>query len=384
MSVDKDNKSLTLKPKILLKYDEHRGAKIVALYFTYDKSLIDRVKQIDGMRWSQSKKCWYIKEKEFHLSQVFNFLKDIVYLDYSLLKKINTGKKEKKVQKLIKSKVILPQSYIDNLDIRRYSKSTKKTYINYFKDFIRSFPDRDLESITANEINAYILKLIREKNISPSQQNQHINAIKFYYDKVLGREKLYIDIKRPIKKRIMPNVLSVDEIKQMIDITKNLKHKCIISLLYSAGLRRSELINLKISDILSGKMLIKIRQSKGKKDRYVGLSKYLLHLLREYYKIYKPKEWIFEGQTGGRYSAESVGKIITKAAIRAGIKRRVTPHMLRHSFATHHLENGTDLRYIQEFLGHNSSKTTEIYTHVAKTDFIKFRNPLDEMYNDSS
>jgi len=372
---------LTTKPEISLKFDTHKGAKIIALHFVYDRSLIDKVKKINGIHWSQSKKFWYIMETDFVLSQVFDTLKDVAYIDYSLIK---NSKKNKGTQKTIKTKVKIPQSYIDNLDQRRYSKSTKETYINYFEDFIRHFPNRNLDSITANEINKYILQLIREKNISPSQQNQRINAIKFYYDKVLGREKLYIDIKRPIKKKNMPNVLSVNEIKQMIDVTKNLKHKCIISLLYSAGLRRSELINLKISDILSGQMLIKVRQAKGNKDRYVGLSKHMLNLLREYYKIYKPKEWVIEGQNGGQYSAESILKVVKSSAKNAGIKRNITPHMLRHSFATHHLEQGTDLRYIQEFLGHNSSKTTEIYTHVAKTDFMKFKNPLDSIYENSS
>jgi len=167
----------------------------------------------------------------------------------------------------------------------------------------------------------------------------------------------------------------------MIEATRNIKHKCVISLLYSGGLRRSGLLNLKLTDILSDKMLLKIRQSKGNKERYVGLSKYLLDMLRTYYKEYRPKEWIIEGQKGGKFSATSVLKIVKASARRVGIMRRVTPHMLRHSFATHHLESGTDLRYIQEWLGHKSSKTTEIYTHVAVTDINKFRNPLDVMYS---
>ena len=218
--------------------------------------------------------------------------------------------------------------------------------------------------------------------MSASQQNQRINSIKFYYEKVLGYDKLYYKIERPKKKHALPNVLSVGEVKKIIDSTRNIKHKCIISLLYSAGLRRSELINLKLDSILTGQMQIKITNSKGDKDRYVGLSAHLLKLLREYYKEFKPKEWLIEGKNGEQYSATSVLNVVKQAAKKAGISRRVTPHMFRHSFATHHLESGTDLRYIQEFLGHSSSKTTEIYTHVAKTDFSKFRNPLDSMYED--
>ncbi len=292
----------------------------------------------------------------------------------------NETSRSKKPVKGDLSEINFPIAYINILDQKRYSENTKSTYISYFRDYLKYFRGRNPEKITREEINDYLLELIRRKNISSSQQNQRINAIKFYYEKVLGKEKMYINIERPRKVRKKPNVLSPSEIRRMIDSTDNLKHKCIISLLYSAGLRRSELINLKLVDILSEQMLIKVVNAKGNKDRYVGLSNHMLRMLRKYYIEYRPVNWLFEGASGGPYSAESVGKVVQKAAIIAKIKRRVTPHMLRHSFATHHLENGTDLRYIQEFLGHNSSKTTEIYTQVARTDFIKFRNPLDDLF----
>ncbi len=361
----------------------HRGKEVITLRFNYDSELIKRIKKVEGARWSRSMHCWYFDKAHFKLPQIFDAFRGIAFIDLSALK--NANKKQKVVKrKKEKLKVQIPQAYLDELEQRRYSDNTKAIYINYFADFIRHFSGRKLEDISIQEINAYILRLIRDYQISSSQQNQRINAIKFYYEKVLGREKMYVDIKRPLKQKMIPNVLSVEEIKTMIDVTDNLKHKCIISLLYSAGLRRSELLNLKLTDILSGQMLIKVTQSKGKKDRYVGLSHHMLKLLRQYYIMYKPKQYLFEGSNGKQYSAESVLKVVKTAARKANIKRNVTPHMLRHSFATHHLESGTDLRYIQEFLGHNSSKTTEIYTHVAKTDFTKFINPLDNMYNDSS
>ena len=365
---------MKIKQKISLQFENHRNEKVVALRFKYDKVLIEKVKKVNGVRWSQSRKFWYINNKDFKLSLIFDTFRGTAFIDYSALKNKSLKKKS------VASEVEIPQSYYDNLEQRRYSKNTKAIYTSYFKDFVNHFKDRVLDDIEVKEINSYILQLIREKNISTSQQNQRINAIKFYYEKVLGRNKMYIDVKRPIKKKLMPNVLSVEEIKRMIDVTENIKHKCIISLLYSAGLRRSELINLKISDILSGQMLIKVSQSKGNKDRYVGLSSHMLDLLRSYYRKYRPKFYIIEGKKGERYSPESVLKVVKTAAKKAKINRNVTPHMLRHSFATHHLESGTDLRYIQEFLGHNSSKTTEIYTHVANTDFTKFTNPLDKMY----
>ena len=374
-------------PVITLKKLHHRGKDCIGLYFDYNKLFIEQIKKIEGVTWSQSKKCWYIAKENFDLSRFFTNFKGLAYIDYSGLKSptpTDVTSIRHKPKKVKKTKVLIPRAYYDILDQKRYSDSTKEVYISYFKEFVRFFESRKLEEITAGEINEYILTLIREENISSSQQNQRINAIKFYYEKVLGREKIYVSVKRPKKIKRMPDVLSPNEIKKMITNTDNIKHKCIISLLYSAGLRRSELIHLKLTDISSAQMLIKIRQSKGNKDRYVGLSKYMLDLLRAYYKEYKPKEWVIEGQNGGQYSAESVLKVIKTAAKRAGIRKNVTPHMLRHSFATHHLENGTDLRYIQEFLGHSSSKTTEIYTHVAKTDLLKFKNPLDEMFGSKS
>ncbi len=373
------------KPNITLTIDSHRGKDVVLIKFDYNKELINSVKRIKGARWSQTKKSWYIEKSDFDLHTAFDALTSLAHIDYSSLKRNRKSINQPVVlskNKVEKLKVKLPAAYYDMLDQKRYSDSTKATYTNYFEDYIRYFNGRSLDDITVEEINGYILKLIRDQNMSASQQNQRINSIKFYYEKVLGYDKLYYKIERPKKKHALPNVLSVGEVKKIIDSTRNIKHKCIISLLYSAGLRRSELINLKLDSILTGQMQIKITNSKGDKDRYVGLSAHLLKLLREYYKEFKPKEWLIEGKNGEQYSATSVLNVVKQAAKKAGISRRVTPHMFRHSFATHHLESGTDLRYIQEFLGHSSSKTTEIYTHVAKTDFSKFRNPLDSMYED--
>jgi len=272
------------------------------------------------------------------------------------------------------------KEYKNLLVQKRYSDNTIGMYCNYFGDFCKYFIGQDLKEITTAEINNYILNLIELKNISISQQNQRINAIKFYYEKVLGREKQYYELHRPKKEHKLPKVLSKKEVKRIFDVTKNLKHKCILMLIYSAGLRRSELLNLMPDDIDSERMVIHINGAKGKKDRISLLSDNLLQLLRQYYKEYRPKKYLFEGQNGGRYSASSVANILKKAAIKAGIRKNVTPHMLRHSFATHLLEQGTDLRYIQELWGHDSSKTTEIYTHVSKKAIDKIINPMDDFF----
>jgi len=362
----------------------HREKDVVLIKFKYDTKLIELVRQVNGATWSHSKKSWYVTNNDFDLHKIFNIFNGIAFVDYSSLnQKYNKKSNKQKHKNIIKPTVNLPQAYYNMLDQKRYSANTKVTYIAYFKDYVRYFEGKNLEEIPLEEINTYILDLIRNKNISASQQNQRINSIKFYYEKVLGYDKIKYNIERPKSSTSLPNTLSVAEIKRMLDVTKNIKHKCIISLLYSAGLRRSELTDLRLENILSDQMKIKIKSSKGNKDRYVGLSNHLLELLREYFVDYRPKVWLIEGQNKEQYSGTSILHVVKNSARKAGIFRRVTPHMLRHSFATHHLESGTDLRYIQEFLGHSSSKTTEIYTHVAQTDSSKFRNPLDTMYDNN-
>ncbi len=372
---------MTTLPNITLKKGFHREQNVVHVEFPYNVLIKDLLRKCTSARWSRTMGCWYINEKDFDLNKFFLLFNHLTYINYSELNKnqqksFNPQKKEQN-----KIQIELPPGYLEILEQKRRSQNTIKIYTSYFKDFVRYFNNRDLEQINKVEINGYILKLIREQKISPSQQNQRINAIKFYYEQVVGREKQYYDIQRPAKERKLPDVLSKNEIKEMINATKYLKHKALISLIYSCGLRRSEAINLILSDIDSKRMLVKIRGGKGKKDRYVPLAKGTLDGLRAYYKNDNPVKWLFEGEKKGKkYSEASVYNVIKKAARKAEIKKRVYPHILRHSFATHHLEQGTDLRIIQELLGHSSSETTEIYTHVSQTSFSELKNPIDDLF----
>ncbi|HUS86467.1 MAG TPA: site-specific integrase [Bacteroidales bacterium] len=334
-------------------------------------------------------RCWYISSDRFNLSDLRKEIGVLATIDIS---QIQSEKSEIIIDPIQKKEVLietstpgnhfLPKGYIEALLQKKYSNNTINIYKKYFRDFQLYFEGRSLEDIEKDEINSYILELITGKNISDSQQNQRINSIKFYYEKVLGMDKRFYDILRPRKESTLPDILSKDEISDMLMVTDNLKHKSIIATLYSCGLRRSELLNLKFRDIDSKRMLVKIREGKGRVDRYAQLAVSTLGLLRVYYRSYRPSEWLFEGRPGNQYSAESVVKVVRNAAMRAGINKRVTPHVLRHSFATHHLEQGTDLRYIQSFLGHKSSKTTERYTHVSKTNFSNFKNPIDGLINE--
>jgi len=376
---------LNPKQKITLIFDSHRGKDVVFIKFDYDKKLITSVKRLNGVRWSQTQKSWYIIKSDFDLHTVFSTLKKVAYIDYSSLKRESiTQPIVQQINKMQRLKVELPEAYYDMLDQKRYSESTKSTYINYFEDYLRYFREQSLNDISTEQINKYLLELIRKNKISDSQQNQRINAIKFYYEKVIGREKVYYGIRRPRKTKTLPKVITETELNNMLIHSGNIKNKVIIGLLYSAGLRRSEIINMRKQDIVSDKMMIFVRGGKGKKDRQTILSKYMNKLLPEYYEIYKPNYWVLEGLQRKQYSGSSVGQIVKRVGRRAGVSIEVTPHILRHSFATHLLENGVDLRYIQELLGHGNSKTTEIYTHVSKKSLANISSPLDSFIDSNT
>lgn len=223
-----------------------------------------------------------------------------------------------------------------------------------------------------------MLSLI-EQNYSRSSQNQHINAIKFYLEKVLNNEKKVYCIDRPRKEKTLPVVLSKNEIQSILLNVKNLKHKAMLSLLYSSGLRIGELLAIRINDIDSHRMLIHVKQSKGAKDRMVPLAENVLALLRQYYKTYKPDGYLFNGYENLKYSPISVRNVLKRAVQASNIKKRVTPHTLRHSYATHLLEAGIDLRYIQSILGHASTRTTELYTHVSTKKLNTITSPIETM-----
>lgn len=262
---------------------------------------------------------------------------------------------------------------------RRYADQTIRTYTSMLETFLSHFPERKIEDISLTDIEEFNYYHVIGNGFSASYQNQMINAIKLFYLKMLGIKMELKELERPMKSRYLPSVLSKEEVSDLILSVRNIKHKAILSVIYSAGLRRSELVNLRITDIDSKRMLIQIKQSKGAKDRVVGLSKKVLTLLRAYYKLYKPQYYLFEGQEKGKYSGTSINLIFQRAKKNAGIKTNGGVHMLRHSYATHLHESGYDIRIIQELLGHRSSKTTEIYTHISTKSIKKVVSPFDDL-----
>ena len=351
-------------------------SKRLALKFAYNLDIINLVKTINGRLWNKDLKYWHIPHNSHTVNELNKLFYGIAILLHEKKKSFSNYNEENNYTSV---NIEVPHNYLDMLDIKRYAVPTKKTYISNFKRFISYFKGSNLEDISKEQIKKYILFLVKERNLSASAQNQAINAIKFYYEKVLKRDREIYDIERPRKPKQLPQVLSEEDVVKILQTIKNLKHKCIIYLIYSAGLRLGEVIYLKKSDIDSNRMQIFIRSAKGNKDRYVILSETVLKLLRKYYLEFKPNEWLFEGQYGGQYSKRSVQNIFKKALKESGINKWAAVHTLRHSFATHLLENGTDLRYIQSLLGHQNLETTQIYTHITKSAFSKIKSPLDKL-----
>lgn len=257
--------------------------------------------------------------------------------------------------------------YVEKLKYFNYSEHTVRDYSHYFGKFIETI-GKYPQHLTAKDFETYLLNYSFS---SVSQQNQVINALKFGYDKVLNKKYNKIDFQRPRPEKRLPQVIDKDYLLGQISNIDNIKHKAIISLAYSVGLRVSEICNLKIEDIDSERMIINIIQAKGKKDRVVPLSENILKLLRAYYKQYKPNKYLFNGQKKVKYSPTSCNKIVKKYI---GEKNHF--HQLRHSCFTYMLEGGTDLRVIQKIAGHTSSKTTEIYTHVSNQMLSKVSLPV--------
>lgn len=281
----------------------------------------------------------------------------------------------------------LKEEMIMNLDLKGFSPATKKTYLQHMKNYTRYFK-KSPEMMGETEIKEYLHYLISERKVGNSYVSSAYSAIKFFYVNTLHREWDINKIPRVKKSRTLPRVLSKDEVKKIFEVTTNLKHRAILMTTYSAGLRVSETANLKITDIDSQRMQLHIEQGKGEKDRYSLLSDYNLKILREYWNIYHPNTWLFPGaQPLEPISVRSIQHVFEIAKKRAGIQKPVSVHTLRHSFATHLLEAGVDVYYIQRLMGHVSVKTTSVYIHICNHDALQISSPLDSLFeseNDSN
>ena len=269
--------------------------------------------------------------------------------------------------------------YLETLQLKAYSPSTINTYKNEFMQLLLILGKTDVNSLDADRLRNYFLYCTNTLKLSENTIHSRINAIKFYFEKVLKQDKIFIEIPRPKKPSLLPQTIHVKDLKKLFEATPNLKHNTMLKLCYGMGLRVSEIVNLKISDIDSNNMQVFIQRAKGKKDRYANLPASILDQLRLYFKTYKPTEYLFEGQYGGQYSTRSAQQVFQDTLKRAKINKKIGIHGLRHSFATHLMEQGTDINFIQQLLGHNDIKTTLRYTHVSKKSIKNIQSPLDNM-----
>jgi integrase/recombinase XerD len=336
---------------------KHRGENRIAIYFDNTPELNARIKKVEGATWSRTLKVWHLPDTVENRTR---FRVPCRELPDDRSERIEEFKKW--------------------LLSKRYSESTIKTYSEALKSFFTFCSAKPVETISNADIISFNNDYILKKKLSASYQNQVVNSIKLYF-RTIENKALDVElVHRPRREHLLPNVLSKEEVKMILDANSNIKHRMMLSMIYSCGLRRSELLNLKPADIDSKRHLVIIRQSKGKKDRIVPLSEKILTMLREYYRGFSPRIWLFEGwKEGTQYDERSLVSVLKRALGKTNIKKPVTLHWLRHSYATHILEAGTDLRYIQELLGHKSSKTTEIYTHVSTKNIQNIKSPFDDL-----
>lgn len=338
------------------------GTGEFSLSVPYDRSIIAGLKKVSGYKWNVNEKLWSFPDTQKNLDDVLSII-------FNNTAKDQCVKDDSESMSFVISREIR---------IRSYSRRTGKMYVKYNIDLLEHADKRTCE-IDQNDITGFLDYLASEKKSSSSTLNCAVNALRFYYGNILMKKFIY-NVPRAKKNKRLPVVLSREEVKRLIESYENEKHRLMIALIYSSGLRVSEASVLKLCDIDMDRKLIHIREAKGKKDRYTVLSENVSKMMKTYIRDYKPVKYLFEDREGiSPISIRTIQAVFSQGCVRAGIVKTATVHSLRHSFATHLLENGTDIRYIQEILGHASSKTTEIYTHVAERDLKKIISPFDHI-----
>lgn len=379
---------MPLKSPIQYRLIVHRNESRILVQFPNIQKLNEQIRKVKDARWSSTYQAWHIpdttanREKCGILPSSVNTLNSCTNINTKVtIADISSNKYNRYTRLSLDNK----KAFIDfthKLQLKKYSASTIKTYQYEFLQLLHKLNTISAASLETEHIKRYLLWCVNE-GYKENTLHSRINALKFYYEQVLRKEKIFFEIPRPKKPILLPKVLGETEVGRLFKAVTNLKHKAILFTAYSAGLRVSEVVKLKLTDIDSSRMQIRVEQAKGKKDRYVNLSVLLLDILRAYLKSckLKPTTFLFEGELPGYpYSTRSAQLLFHYAKEKAGIKKEVSFHSLRHSFATHMLEKGIDIRYIKDLLGHFSIKTTERYLHVKKETLINIVSPLDDLW----
>lgn len=351
----------------------HKKEKQIRIAFEYDFDLKEYLKQFEGVKWSRTHTCFYLRFSEKTANKLCTYLRKGGYrVNFSKLKK-NPSEEDR----IDSAANLILTDYQNYLRGKRCSESTVRAYSHFIGQFLTYLKPKEPKAANTNDVRLFIENLVRTKRVSINTHRQMIGALKhftyFYPECAIDDAQLT----RPKKSRQLPVVLSQEEVIDLLRFTANIKHRTILALLYSCGLRIGELLALTLSNIDIDRGQVFISDAKGRKDRVVILAKSFLPLLRNYMNTYRPVHYFVEGPKNGVYSASSVRAFLKRSCKKANITKTVTPHTLRHSYATHLLENGIDIRYIQELLGHSKTETTMIYTHVRKKDLLHIESPLD-------
>jgi len=337
---------------------------VIFLRFSFNPLLNTQAKQLPGAKWSNRQKSWYVIDNA-HYRQLFGLPFD--------------DSSKNALTRIVDINQPALERFVETIRLKGYSPNTENTYRNEFAQLLQLLGNVHVDTLDPERIRSYMLYCTTELKLSEAHLHSRLNAVKFYFEKVLKRENFFVDIPRPKKHSTLPKHISQRDVKKLFECTENLKHNTMLKLCYGMGLRVSEIIGLKVTDIDSGNMQVLIEKGKGKKDRYANLPESLLEQLRQYFKEYRPKEYLFEGQYGGQYSTRSAQKVFKDALKRAKINKEIGIHGLRHSYATHLMEAGTDIGHIQKLLGHSDIRTTLIYAKVTDRDTKKVKSPLDSL-----
>jgi len=366
---------------------EQLNEQWIKAFVPFDKKgWINIIKDIPGRSWQPEHACWILPNVQESFKQLWKLIgKQYIRLTFSIQpnipkefivpKKANKKSPKFQLNEVQKNAITV---FEEKLLLENKAWRTRKTYKGLFIHFIAYFPATKPSSISKKQIEKYIIYK-KQDNVSDSQLNQIINCLNCFFIRILQQDDKVVKLERPKKKRKLPNIYSLEEIEILIKTIDNLKHKCMIILVYSGGLRKSEVLNLRVDDLNFHRKALFIKNSKGGKDRYTFFSDIARKYLAEYLKQYQPRYYLFEGQTGGRYSETSLQTIFEKARKKAKLGRTVTLHGLRHSFATHLAEKGVVMPAIKDLLGHGSIKTTEIYLHLSNKYRNELKSPLDDL-----
>jgi integrase/recombinase XerD len=366
---------------------EAEGLLVIKFLGRYDPQWIDELRSFGRCNFDKRRNEWLLPWSKMTTDSLADYFAErrikVNVTKQVVNEKLRTERKETGDE--IRSRPLSTKA-LDGLDMltwyldeNRYSPRTRESYMAMLEFFFRYFSPAEPSEISEEEISRFIHDFIIKLGYSPTYQNQMVSAIKIYYT-IAGKGKVDPDfLERPRRRRSLPKVFSKEEVSTILNSSGNLKHKLVLWIIYSCGLRRSEVTNIRLTDLDRERNILHIREGKGMVDRFVPVPDKVWVKVEEYTKAYKPREYLFEGQAGGKYSSESVYHVFKEALVKAGIKKDVGVHSLRHSYATHLHENGLDIRYIQELLGHKSTRTTEIYTHVSRRNLIAVRSPIDDL-----